>query len=265
MVGAFRCGTTALAKILDSATNATVFVEQAPKLSKESRELYDDKLENPRACIAQARSGAISSLLDQGLHYGDKNANYLPFIPYLAEVWPCKFVFVVRDGRDVVRSLIDWQYVTDSRLYERNEDGEEYAHKPIEEDYWDYSLLRPRPENPMSKHWRSLDKFGKFSWYWSEYNHVLMSHMRALSANRYSLVDMTRVSIGDIESLFAFLQLEGFDANNIEGMMTGRINQASDRGNVDDTFPPWSEWSNSQTEVFDQFGAPVMKDLGYVT
>ena len=48
-------------------------------------------------------------------------------------------------------------------------------------------------------------------------------------------------------------------------MITGRINQASDRGKVDETFPAWSEWSQSQTEAFDQFAAPVMKELGYVT
>ena len=265
VIGAFRSGTTALAKILDSATNAKVFVEQPPKLSKEARELYGEKLENPRGCIEGAKGGAIKSVLDQGRHYGDKNANYLPFIPHLADLWPCKFVFVVRDGRDVVRSLMDWQHVTDSRLYERDEDGDEFNHKRIEEDYWDYSLIRPRPETPLSKQWRSLDKFSKFSWYWSEYNKVLLSHMHALSVNRYSLVDMTQVSTCDIESLFAFLHLDGFNSENIDRMMTGRINQASDRGQVGEMFRPWFEWSNSQTEAFDQFAAPVMKELGYVT
>ena len=75
IIGAFRSGTTAIAKILNLASNATVHVEQAPKLSLESRQLYEGKLDDPLSIIRQSKEGSIAKDVEKGLIYADKNAN----------------------------------------------------------------------------------------------------------------------------------------------------------------------------------------------
>ena len=108
IIGCVRSATTAFAKVLYTADNAKVFVEQPPKLLIESRELARGNLDDPISVLRNAKHDLIQSVLQSGMKYGDKNAAYMPFIPYLNAIWECKILFIIRDGRDVVRSLMDW-------------------------------------------------------------------------------------------------------------------------------------------------------------
>ena len=79
VIGCARSGTTALVKMLNMSQNATVFVEQKPNLCIEARNLYRGILRDPKQVIQKAKSEPIQKVLSNGLKYGDKNPNYLPF------------------------------------------------------------------------------------------------------------------------------------------------------------------------------------------
>jgi hypothetical protein len=108
IVGCGRSGTTSLARILDRASNGVCHNEPAPVMGVESRLLHEDRLADPFAVLTRAVAPRVADALDRGLCYGEKNLTLPPFIPYLHALFHCRFVYVRRDGRDVVRSWLDW-------------------------------------------------------------------------------------------------------------------------------------------------------------
>jgi len=263
IIGAFRSGTTAVARILNLASNANVYVEQPPKLSRETRDLYDGRLPNPGEIVKVAKQPSINEDLSKGLIYGDKSANYLPFIPYLNKIWGCQFVFVVRDGRNVVRSMIDWQQVINSKLYRRNEDSDGFPYKSVEDDYWDYSLIRPKVDDPYFDIWKKMEVFEKFCWYWQEYNEIMYAAISMLPINKYKIILIDRCTAGTIRDLYSFLSMEGFDGNRVEELLAAKINTTRQRGIAKDPFPPWIHWSTLRQECFADIAGNMMRKLGY--
>jgi hypothetical protein len=263
IIGAFRSGTTSIARSLDLADNAVVHVEQPPKLSRETRQLYEGTLIDPAGVLRKQKQPFVSTASEAGLVFGDKNANYLPFIPYLKDVFDCRFVFVVRDGRAVVRSMLDWEKVIPSRFYRRAEDSAEYPDKLVEEDYWDYSLIRPRPGTAAAAAWTSMSHFGKLCWYWSGYNHELRRSFEALPEADWRLCRMDRVTPADILELAQFLELTGMDEEQVQAILQGRINSSASRGTVDDPFPTWDGWQPDLQTEFTTIAGDCMRSYGY--
>jgi hypothetical protein len=54
--------------------------------------------------------------------YGEKNLSYGPFVSSMAELFNARFVLILRDGRDVVRSLLDWNNQKFGSIYRECED-----------------------------------------------------------------------------------------------------------------------------------------------
>lgn len=110
----------------------------------EYRQLIEGKLAEPVSTLWNAKYLPINQVISKGFKYGDKNMAYMPFIPYLVTLWDCKIVFLVRDGRDSVRSIMDWHDFRVHNIYTMLEDGEDTNILPKDEP-WGYSYLRPFP------------------------------------------------------------------------------------------------------------------------
>ena len=263
IVGFVRSGTTAFARILDTASNAAVFVEQPPKLLIESRALAKGELADPVSVLRAARQAQVDEVVNQGLKYGDKSVAYMPFIPYLSALWDCKIAFLIRDGRDAVRSLMDWHRFKAHNIYAMKEDGVESGAVLPEQDPWDYSRLRPNPGAALFERWQMMSRFQKCAWYWSTFNALALDNLAKIATERWKMVDVSNSSVETVERIFDFLGLSGFDPQVVQGMLDARINSLFDRTGQADRFPRWPEWSPEQKQSFRELAGEMMTRLGY--
>ena len=268
IIGCARSGTTALVKMLNTSQNATVSVEQKPNLCIEARNVYRGVLRDPKQVIGEAKSVPIQNVLSSGLKYGDKNPNYLPFIPYIAELWDCKFLFPVRDGREVVRSLMDWhdfysQKFSHSGVFAMKEDDPNSPVDSPEQDWWDYSRLRPNPDDPYFEAWQRLSRFEKCAWYWANFNKKALGLFSELDNQRWLQVDMKSLDRFKMKRIFDFLGLDGFNADQIEEMINARINSLQERAGLPDKFPRWTDWTQEQRNAFDRIASDTMESVLY--
>jgi len=262
--GAFRSGTTAFCHLLRAANDVAVFVEQPPKLCVEARMLYEDRLIGPEGFIWQARAQSTQKVTGKGLTYVDKNPNYLLFIPFLIKRFDCKFIYLYRDGRDVVRSMIDWHDIQQKDIYTLAED--EIGSKRVDGTKfpWDYSLLRPKKSEKLHSRWKSLSRFQKCSWYWARYNELALDMINKVNQpERFMSVDMTSATAKEIEASYQFLGLTGFDPIKIDELLNARINSVQWRSGKEDQFLHWTDWSEDLCQMFDEFALPIMRRLGY--
>ncbi len=263
IIGCARSGTTAITKILSTANNAELYVEETPKLCLEARDLYKGDLEKAEKVLKEAKEKRIKETTGRGIIYGDKNPNYLPFIPHLELLWQPKFIFIVRDGREVVRSLMDWHEISEGNIFGMSEDEEGSTITSPKEDWWDYSRLRPNPGEPYSGQWKTLSRFEKCSWYWNKFNLLMLDYASKLDKERWRLININKTTAEDFEEIFDFLGLRGFNIDKIDTMLNTSINSATDRGGISKEFPRWDNWSEEQTKIFDKHSGDLMKRLGF--
>src|SRR5262245_24804585 len=91
ITGSARSGTTSLLRALGLSSRADVALEPFPTLNRESRDLYDGRLADPYAVVARDVAPRVARALDRGKIYIEKHVSLVPFIPHLAELFPCRF------------------------------------------------------------------------------------------------------------------------------------------------------------------------------
>jgi len=112
-----RSGSTSLARILDEAVNGRCAVEPVPNLNRETREAMDGRLEDADGIVEATVVARAVERLEEVEVYGEKNVTYGPFVEKLYKRLDCRFVLITRDGRDVVRSLINWHEARFGTIY----------------------------------------------------------------------------------------------------------------------------------------------------
>jgi hypothetical protein len=260
LIGAPRSGTTSLAKTLDTATNATVDVESNPKLCISARLHYLNTLPAPQSYIQAALGPNLATRLNENAMYGDKNPNYVYFIPELFQAFHCRFVFILRDGRDVVRSCMDFNAFR-SETYHRYEDGPQFTITEPEADFWDFSRLRPRPDEALPKPWMEFTKFEKYCWSWTRMNQLILDAAQLLPDESYRFFRMNTASDTEYQELFTFLGLQGFDREKVLKLSNASINGTA-KSDVE-RFPSWPDWTKEHTASFNHFAGPMMQQLDF--
>jgi hypothetical protein len=271
VVSCARSGSTSLARILDTASNGRCLVEPMPNLNAESRDLMEGRLRDPHGVLAQHVAPRVGKALDEGKVHGEKNLTLGPFIPSLHQMFRCRFVWIVRDGRDVATSLMNWHMEAFGNIYrecafedplsERAQAA--LAQVPVELDTADYARPRPRPGDPWFERWPSLTRFEMAAWYWTYINRLFAAQFAQIAEADWIRVDYTGITVETIERLFDFLGLEGFDAARADDMLHNRINSLEDRFRTHGRFPRWQSWSPDQQRRFDAIAAGALREFGY--
>jgi hypothetical protein len=266
IIGCPRSGTTAVAKILNIANNADVYVEQEPKkeLCIGARKLYKNELVNPDNFIKILRNESISKTISMGKIYGDKNPNYLNFIPFLLKIWNAKFVFIIRNGYEVVRSSLGSYKYWRGNYFALEEDGEVSKLNSPEDDWWDYSRLRPNTDNPYYADWKSMSKFEKCCWHWNEFNKNILNFIYTIPPQIHRTIDINKFKAKDYEEIFNFLGLEGYDQQKIRDMLDKKINSLKEKAGIEHDYPHWNFWSTKDKEIFNKHCRDMMTALGYI-
>lgn len=262
IIGCRRSGTTALAKALQSAGNIDLHIELEPKLQIESADRLNGLIQDGTDLLYNTRNSYMDQAEKQGKIFGDKNPCYMPFLDELQNMWNCKILFLVRDGREVVRSIMDWHNLNAPGIYVREEDGEPPGH-PYADNPWSYNLMRPGTDDPYYKSWKTLSRFEKCAWFWSRFNEETISRLEKWPKNRWMMVNMNDLNNKALLEIQDFIGAEGMNLEHMQELLKSRINSVNDRFGEEDDFPHWKNWSPKQITSFDDIADPMMKILGY--
>lgn len=270
LIGCGRSGTTSLSRILGTATNAVCLVEPSPNLNRECRDMIEGRLSNPRIVVELIRS-RIDQTHAKGLIHGEKQLTLAPFIPTLHNAFECKFVLIHRDGREVVRSWLEWHNQMFGSVYRECTDPgplTERAFKasaalPLDYDHADYSRPRPRSSDAFHGEWENLSRMEMCAWYWSFMNGLALDNLALIPRKDWMSIDYTTPDVDDILSIAKFLGLEGVHRSRVEEMLAARINSIRDRIGEIGKLPCWQDWPREEKERFARIAEPIMARLGY--
>lgn len=272
IVSCARSGSTSLARILDMADNGICAVEPSPNLNVETREMMEGRLRDPLALVRRIIIPRVHDGLCRNEIYGEKNVTYGPFIPYIYQELACRFVFIKRDGRDVVRSLMDWHNHKFGTIYrECKEPGDlsgealsSAAGLPVHLDTSDYSRPRPMRGELLYDKWETLSRFEMCAYYWQKINNLYLDQLSRIPAEAWITLDYTSPTPEDLRRVIEFLKLKGISREAIESALSERINSLKQRGiNAEREFPRWTDWPCHQRAKFDAMAGNTMIRLGY--
>ncbi len=266
-----RSGSTSLARILDGASNGCCAVEPAPNLNVESRLAWEGRLGDPKPVLERTIVPRVTAGLEKHEVYGEKNLTYGPFIPALHERLGCRFVFLHRDGRDVVRSLIDWHDRMFGSVYREAPDPgrlsrrarEAAANLLLTHDTSDYSRPRPLRGSSLEAEWPTLGRDEMCAWYWATANDLYRERLGQIPPEAWMPLDYSHCDAEGIVEVARFLGLRGLDATQVAQQRERRINSLADRTGEAGVTPRWPDWDGGARRRFERFAAPCMERLGY--
>lgn len=268
IIGSARSGTTALCEILNTATNADFHMEPQPNLNVESR----PKLHGINLDYKKILQTTVGERIDQAPRiYGEKNVTLTAFIKELYELYDARFVFLVRDGREVVQSMMNWHTEMFGNFYRECKYPvklSERAQKviddlPLEKDTSNYSRPRPVPGDPWYEQWPDFTLHQMLCWYWWKINTVALDSLDSIPCKNivyfnfsepYSLIEQ-------IGNIFNSFRLEGFDESVVNKMLTTRINSIENRIGGLRRWPVWMDWSDKKLDQFWEICGDTMEKL----
>ena len=267
-----RSGSTSLAKILDTAENGICAVEPTPNLNRETRDMMEGRISDPMAVLENTVIPRVRKKLTEVEVYGEKNLTYGPFIYYLYQALKCKFVFVKRDGRDVVRSLINWHEKKFGSIYRECKETGNLSPTAVSAaanllahlDTSDYARPRPRKNDPLYNEWENFTRLEMCAYYWATVNELYFDNLQKLPNNAWITIDYTTPTTQDIEKVADFLGLKGLNNKLVENMLQQKINSLKDRNApYDSLWPIWRNWDRSIRQSFEIIASKTMYRLGY--
>ena len=271
IISCARSGSTSLSRILDAAENATCAMEPTPNLNVETRKMMDGRLADPEHVLNTTVIRRVKEGLARTDIYGEKNLTYGPFITHLYEMLKCRFVFLKRDGRDVVRSLMDWHAEAFGEIYRECRDPGRLSRRalaaasrlPVHLDSSDYLRPRPLPGEPFHDEWDAFSREEMCAYYWARINNLYLDELSGISDGSWSTIDYTNPSAKDIFDVAQFLGLTGLSEDVVGNMLGKRINSLQDRFSEARSFPGWKDWDGRARRRFDRMAAGCMERLGY--
>jgi hypothetical protein len=270
IAGAARSGTTSLASILDRASNATVKIEPVPNLNTETRLAMEGQLPDIAGVVSSYLSGKADG---EDSVYGEKQITLAPFIQEIARQSDCQFVYIHRDGRDVVRSMIDWHDLMFGSIYrECRETGtitpgarQRAAALLVHNDSSDFSRIRPLPGDPFHSEWAHMSRAEMSAYYWSRTNDLYADAFDAVDPGRVTRIDYTNAGAEGVLAAARMAGLTGLDRETVEEMLKARINSSVGRAGGGTRSPHWTSWSSGERASFERIAGDTMHRLGYWT
>ena len=240
VLSAGRCGTMTLAHLLNTSTNARVWHHPQPDPIKESLLAYRGEIDKRKA-FWKARYSIIHKTWSEGFIHGETDLLMTPFCDMLAEEIPdAKFIVLVRDPRDFVRSGMRRNY---------------YCGHP-----WDFGRLRPQESTEDFETWNKLDQFGKVCWLWAKTYENINQIITRIDKDRVITVRFENLVAGTekTEEIFNFLGLEGFDDRKIQELIPRKFNEQ-----VGGSFPKPEDWpSDLSGKLWNECGK-IAATFGY--
>lgn len=237
VLGMGRSGTTFLAHLLNKSDGATVVNEPL----RDDFRAHQQAFRDPSSAFDYIRKIRLKDIHDriketQCEVYGEVNSTLRRHAEALQEVLPnAVLVHLVRDGRDVVRSMLAHGTMSffDPNTRKIQEVGKE----------------RPSVE------WSKMDRFERLCWYWTVENRFLR---QAISH---------RVKFEHLINDYAYFRENLLDPLGLElprESWASEINQPKNK-TKNHVLPHWSEWGRDRRESFVRICGDEMERSGYRT
>ena len=273
VTGSGRSGTTSCARILGTASNSRIFHELEPRFTTEVLQYRLGNLIDPRPTIWNRRIELIREVIQSGSIYGEKDQQTFCWLPFYRELFNPRFVFVKKDGRDAIRSNMDYHNLISATMYREAIDKtkptaqamQALGSLPVDEDLTEQARPRPLPNDSAYGEWPMMSRLEMFAWYWSHTTRVIQRDLYRMEDWRWKEIDYTDgPSMEDIMGIFDFLELDGFDEEKVTSLLdvrVGSIEQMSNKEYV--RFPSWEDWDDITTKSFNRYAGSAMVELGY--
>jgi glycosyltransferase involved in cell wall biosynthesis len=239
-----RSGTKTIAESLSGLPDCLCLHEPAPQLILESSAYRYGRLEDERLrqFLLQTRQPVVN-----GKVYGESNQTLSLIVPVLAKSFPtAKFIWLIRNGLDVVSSIFARQWYTGhSANHDRYEDC-----PPLEKAWIDGRIMGDLcGDVPLAK-WKKMNPFARCCWYWAYINRIiekdLSDHCQVGNYQKLKLEELDQ-SLPEISAWLGFGQTLK--------QKTGRHNQAHYK------LYPWQKWTLEERKTFLYWCGPLMDKL----
>lgn len=231
-----RSGTTFLSHLLNMSSDAVVFHEPARSDIDAYRRAFFSPDDAERYIASFRKKEMYLRMRTTELSvYGEVNSLLRRHFHALRRHFPgAGFLHMVRDGRDVVRTMMSTAALTPGDMWT----------------WW----LRPHESDPFFAQWHAMDRFAKLCWYWRVENHFL----------RTSIGSTVRFeeAISDYEC-FEHRILSPFGLGipqSVWKQETGVQRNATGTYRI----PHWREWDAYRTRTFETICGDEMRANGYL-
>jgi hypothetical protein len=198
-----------------------------------------------RARFVDSRKGAV---------YIESSTAYYGLIDLLGDVFVHhRLAYVVRDGRDWVRSWMNWG--KKGGMYTKGRIRSMFARN------WPTAL---DVADECGTRWRFMSWFEKLCWAWDRLNRYALRSVRSSpNARAFRFEDLfeTRDRYEHLAELVSFVSdmtgVAPVEPQALEGCLDRKIHKSSGE------FPAWDQWTNEQRETFVSTCGLLMDQLGY--
>lgn len=236
-LGIVRSGTTFLANLLNREIPNTITLHEAVIDDYWSyRRAFYSETEALRYVRTFRRNEIFLRLRGTQIRaYGEINPFLRRHAVALKKVFPDAHLFhVIRDGRDVVRSIM-------SKGYFGTKDP---VFRP---------LIHPPEPSPYAQRWSSMTRFEKVCWLWAEENRYLRENIPTTVRFECLVRDYEYFRARLLEPISAHIGVETWS----------RYCREAHNPSPAQTFPHWRSWNREQRCVFSEICGTEMEVNGY--
>jgi len=230
-----RSGTSFLANLLDKSAKACV--EHEPV--REDFQAYQGAFHSEKKALKYIKNFRKREIYFRVRNrnieiYGEVNSLLRRHYKALKDNFPnATFIHLIRDGRDVVRSMMSRRTMTP-------EDP-------------NTKLIYPKEGDPYKEKWLEMSRFEKLCWYWQEENRYLRENIQNLVKFEEILKDYEYFRNNILEKIGICLSEEIWkrEVNNPKNVTK------------EYSIPPWSEWDKKKKDIFKEICASEMRKNKY--
>lgn len=178
IVGTGRCGSMTIARTLSQHPKGDCghHMGSVHTLKEMTQYCYDPTNEENLATLRANLKHIYSLPSKRGVKVGDSDLGLSLVIPVLKEQFPkSRFVWLIRDGRDVVTSMFSRGWYA----------GTDIAKEKGIPTFWEQNRLQGDLLGDFtSEQWEALDRFEKCCWLWSKFNLLIQDSLATVPAGR---------------------------------------------------------------------------------
>lgn len=187
-----------------------------------------------------------------GSVYVESNLGYYGLLDVIPDVFEHqRTIYIVRDGRDWIRSVINW-----GEVYGKRGIRKLFAHK--------WPSAKDVQEDEYATQWDDLSRFGQLCWAWARLNEYALNTISknpSIQLYKFESIFREESRYQTLGNLLDFVtSLPGITSGSLkqpEGWLEQKIHQSSNE------FPGWENWQPEQKNQFEKICGPLMKRLGY--
>jgi hypothetical protein len=204
-----------------------------------------DKVINQREEFVNSRPGSV---------YIETSSAYYGLVAVIADVYENRnSIFLVRDGRSWVSSMINFSSIT---MYTQGK------YRRLVSPPW--PMAEEIKNDPYSDKWSKMNTFEKLWWAWSKFNQYALDTVKMNPNARVFRFEDIFESENRNQTLEDFVQFatsfDHIDPPSIEslnGWLNKKIHKSEGQS------PDWDNWSLEDKQTFVEICGPLMEKLNY--